>query len=109
MARQTRAQRRARRAEGSRDGAAVQRGHAVAATPRPAPVRQEVEERRIPGGGVRQFVVESWAELKKVEWPKQNQLIQGVIVVLVACVVVGIYLWGADQVFKPLVQKVFLR
>jgi preprotein translocase subunit SecE len=109
VARQTRAQRRARRAEGTQDGVS-QRGRPVAtAAPRPAPVRQEVAERRAPGGGARQFVSEAWAELKKVEWPNQSQLIQGVVVVLVACVVVGIYLWGADQVFKPLVQKIFLR
>ena len=34
------------------------------------------------------FIAESWAELKKVEWPGQNQVIQGTVVVLVACVVV---------------------
>ena len=55
------------------------------------------------------FIHESWAELKKVEWPGQNQVIQGTVVVLVACLIVGAYLWGADQVFQRLVQKVFLR
>ena len=49
-----------------------------------------------------------WAELKKVEWPTQPQLIQGTVVVLVACVIVGVYLWGADQIFQRLVQNVFL-
>jgi preprotein translocase subunit SecE len=111
VARQTRAQRRARRAEAG-DGA-VQTGR-----PRPAqqpavrsaaPARVEPTERHLPGSGGRRFVSESMAELKKVEWPRQNQLIQGVVVVLIACIVVGVYLWGADQVFKPLVQKVFLR
>jgi preprotein translocase subunit SecE len=112
MARQTRAQRRARRAEAARDGAQAQRParaaqqQAFRATPAP---RVEPAERRIPGSGGKRFVAESWAELKKVEWPRQNQLIQGVVVVLIACIVVGVYLWGADQVFKPLVQKVFLR
>src|SRR5581483_4080970 len=38
------------------------------------------------------FVMESWAELKKVEWPGQNQVIQGTVVVLIACLVVGTYL-----------------
>jgi len=58
---------------------------------------------------VRRFVGESWAELKKVEWPGQNQLIQGVVVVLVACIVVGLFLWGCDQVFRPFVHKFLLR
>ena len=55
------------------------------------------------------FVQESWAELKKVEWPGQSQLIQGVVVVLVACIVVGVYLYGADLIWKRFVQDVLLR
>jgi preprotein translocase subunit SecE len=111
MARQTRDQRRARRAEAAADGPQAQRPRAAQQQAvRPAPAaRVEPAERRVPGSGGRRFVSESWAELKKVEWPRQNQLIQGVVVVLIACIVVGVYLWGADQVFKPLVQKVFLR
>lgn len=71
---------------------------------RPEPRR---EPRSAPGGGVRRFVSESWGELKKVEWPGQNQLIQGVVVVLIACLIVGVFLYGSDIVFKHLVQKVF--
>ena len=48
------------------------------------------------------FIGESWAELKKVEWPSQQQLIQGTVVVLIACVVVGVYLFLADEVFRRL-------
>ncbi len=54
------------------------------------------------------FVAQSWAELKKVEWPTQNQVIQGPVVVLVACIVVGLYLYVNDQVWKQVVQKVLL-
>ena len=69
---------------------------------------EPVVERRLPGSGLRRFVAESAAELKKVEWPSQPQLIQGVTVVLIACIVVGAYLWLADLAFKRLVQNVFL-
>jgi len=113
MARQTRDQRRARRAGAAADGTSAERPRSAQPQPqqlRAAPAaKAEPVERRMPGSRGRRFVAESWAELKKVEWPKQNQLIQGVVVVLVACIVVGLYLWGADQVFKPLVQKVLLR
>jgi preprotein translocase subunit SecE len=106
VARQTRAQRRARRAEQEQqqNGAevAVQR---QARTPAPQPA---AEARRGGGGGFRRFVGESIAELKKVEWPGQQQLIQGVAVVLIACVIVGAYLWVSDLAFKRLVQNVFL-
>ena len=54
------------------------------------------------------FVRESIAELRKVEWPNRAQVIQGTIVVIVACVIVGAYLWGADQILRPFVRDVLL-
>jgi preprotein translocase subunit SecE len=116
MARQSRAQRRARR-EAQQASAPALAGGPPAAPPRrptarggaqPQPRRQP-SERHIPGAGAKNFVAESWGELKKVEWPNQKQLIQGVVVVLVACFVVGLYLYGADLVFKRLVENAFLR
>src|SRR5262245_7433085 len=72
---------------------------------RPEPSREPRAQR---AGGVRGFVGESIAELKKVEWPTQSQLIQGVVVVLIACLIVGVFLYTCDLVFKRLVQDVFL-
>ena|SRR5207244_4202971 len=110
MARQTRSQRRARREAQQASGQPAPRPRAAAATAgRPAPAPARTEERHLPGSGAKNFVAESWGELKKVEWPGQKQLVQGVVVVLVACFVVGIYLYGADLVFKRVVQNVFLR
>ena len=54
------------------------------------------------------FVKESWAELKKVEWPGRAQVMQGTIVVIIACAIVGAYLYGVDQIFKPFVRTVLL-
>lgn len=65
--------------------------------------RQPEERRRS------NFLSESIAELKKVEWPGQNQVIQGTVVVLVACLVVGVYLYVNDLVWKHVVSNVFLR
>ena len=70
----------------------------------PAVRSQPAEERRRGN-----FVQESWAELKKVEWPGQNQVIQGTVVVLVACIIVGVYLWLNDQLWKEFLQKVLLK
>ena len=67
---------------------------------RPTPPGEVEPARR---GGVFGFVHESWAELKKVEWPSQNQVIQGTVVVLVACAIVGTYLWLNDQLWKRVV------
>jgi len=72
----------------------------------PAVRGSQVEERR--RRGTLTFIRDSWAELKKVEWPGQNQVIQGTVVVLVACFVVGTYLYLNDIVWKHVVAKVFL-
>ena len=91
-------------AEMRSDGRAArreQRAERGNARPQP-PARPRAEEHRS------NFFVESWGELKKVEWPGQNQVIQGTVVVLVACAVVGAFLYVNDAVWKQVVQKVFL-
>ena len=59
--------------------------------------------------GAKRFVGESVGELRKVEWPGQSQVIQGTVVVIIACVIIGTYLYFADQVFSKLVSKVSPR
>ena len=112
MARQTRSQRRARRRQQA-EAAVVDRAPSPQQQKqmRPATVEQpkpQIGARRAPGAGGRRFVAESWAELKKVEWPGQRQVITGTIVVLIACAIVGTYLWVADLALKRVVQNVFL-
>jgi preprotein translocase SecE subunit len=115
MARSTRQQRRQRRAQ-------------TAGTPplRPAPRQRPAEEaepaavesaapraerRDEPRSGVPfvGFVQEAVAELRKVEWPNQQQVVSGTAVVLVACLIVGAYLWANDQLWRYVVQHVLLR
>ena len=52
---------------------------------------------------------ESYAELRKVDWPTRNQTFQGVIVVIIACTIVGLYLWGLDQIIRPSSTASFSR
>ncbi|HEV8103657.1 MAG TPA: preprotein translocase subunit SecE [Gaiellaceae bacterium] len=65
--------------------------------------QQAVEERHRSN-----FFAESWAELRKVEWPGQAQVIQGTAVVLIACLVVGVFLYINDQVWKQVVSRILL-
>jgi preprotein translocase SecE subunit len=109
VARQTRAERRARREARERSGAAQRPGDgqpsvrpALQTAPSPAGGRE------LPLTGAKRFVIESIGELRKVEWPGQNQVIQGTVVVIVACVIIGSYLYLCDQVFNKLVSKVLL-
>jgi preprotein translocase SecE subunit len=87
-------------------GAARRQERADSRNARPQPARppagEEQQHRRS------NFLAESWGELKKVEWPGQSQVIQGTVVVLIACLVVGTYLYLNDQVWKNFVSKILL-
>jgi preprotein translocase SecE subunit len=115
MAKQTRQERRARRA---------QQEPALAGGPPPRPparstANADAEPNRQGGGRPRaadekrgsgpiNFVRESVGELRKVEWPSQRATISGTAVVLIACVIVGLYLWLNDEVWKYVVQHLLL-
>jgi preprotein translocase SecE subunit len=117
MARQTRAERRARRQQTTQEPALAGAGGGGGAKPpvRVAPEPPARPERRPeeskPGFFTRlgRFAVESWGELRKTEWPSQNHVIQGTIVVLMACVILGTFIWLCDIAFKHLVQDLLLR
>ena len=91
------------RSEGGAAARRRQRAERAAAARPQAQQPQPAQERKRSN-----FIAESWAELKKVEWPGQNQVIQGTVVVLIACLVVGTYLYLNDQVWKYVVSKILL-
>jgi len=103
VARETRKQRRAARAAA---GGGSGRGAAAQVRPAQQPVKQQTGRKADQQRG--QFVRESYAELKKVDWPSRRQTFQGVVVVLIACAIVSAYLWGLDQVIRPFVDRVLL-
>jgi preprotein translocase SecE subunit len=47
----------------------------------------------------RQFIKESWSELKKVSWPNRLQVRNLTILVFVISFVVGVYITVADVFF----------
>ena len=125
MARNTRQQRRARRRENA--AAAPNAGPEQAQSPesvqpaRPAPQRarerppRDTRPERAPKPQPQReprkrgsFVRESWAELNKVEWPGRSQVIAGTVAVIIACVIVGAYLWVADLAIQRVVERVLI-
>jgi preprotein translocase SecE subunit len=107
MARQTRSERRARREARDRS-----MGGDGGAQPTVQPALQTAPSsaggRELPMAGAKRFITESIGELRKVEWPGQNQVVQGTVVVIIACVIIGTYLYVCDQLFNKLVSKVLL-
>jgi preprotein translocase subunit SecE len=115
VARQTRQQRRARRQQADGKPAAEQpkvqpkvsqraRARQQQVRPGATPPKQQTGRREPQPRG--RFVRESWAELKKVEWPGRNQVMQATVVVIIACAIVGAFLYVCDLVFRNLVEQI---
>jgi preprotein translocase SecE subunit len=89
-----RARRRAEREERQRAKASEERR-------RP---REEAVER--PRGRVVGFIISCWAELRRVQWPDRDTLIQASAVTLIFIAVAAAYLGALDGVFNELVQLI---
>jgi preprotein translocase subunit SecE len=116
MARNTRQQRRARRRQEQGATAAPeqqqkvsQRARARQQQIRPSSQPQQQQTGRRGPAPRGRFVRESAAELRKVEWPGRAQVTTGTIVVIIACAIVGAYLWLLDLGLRNLVEEVILR
>jgi preprotein translocase SecE subunit len=57
-------------------------------------------------GGVIGFLVSCWAELKKVQWPDRDTLVQATAVTIIFVAVAATYLGLLDFVFNELVKRI---
>jgi preprotein translocase subunit SecE len=112
MAKSTRQQKRRKKQQTvatTGEQSVAQRARTRQAQVRPAQQPPKTQTgRRGGGGGGRRFVSESAAELRKVEWPNQRQVLTGTVVVIIACAIVGTYLWLADLALQPFVERLLL-
>ena len=101
---ETRRQRRAARAA-TGDGAATvaARAHAAGSG---LPAARQAADRPADGEAARPVRARVLCRARKVDWPTRNQTFQGVVVVIIACAIAGLYLWGLDQIIRPLVDRV---
>jgi len=75
---------------------------------------KESEKRRAPReapterqrGGVIGFFISCWAELKRVQWPDRETLIQASAITLVFITIMAAYLGVLDAVFNWVVQRI---
>jgi len=65
----------------------------------------EPSQRRGGLRGMRTFVGEVRGELAKVDFPNRQQTWQSTSVVIGACLLVGLYLYGLDQAFTRLIAN----
>lgn len=57
-------------------------------------------------GGVIGFLASCWAELKKVQWPDRDTLVQATAVTIVFVAVAAAYLGALDSAFNFLVKQI---
>src|SRR3954452_6848214 len=57
-------------------------------------------------GGVIGFLLSCWAELKKVQWPDRETLIQATAVTILFVAVAAVYLGALDAFFNFLIKRI---
>ena len=55
---------------------------------------------------MRRYLVESWAELKKVAWPTRETVIRLTLLVVAVSIAVGVYIFVLDRIFNTLIDQV---
>jgi preprotein translocase SecE subunit len=57
-------------------------------------------------GGVIGFLASCWAELKKVQWPDRDTLVQATAVTIIFVIVAAAYLGALDAAFNFLIKQI---
>jgi preprotein translocase subunit SecE len=108
VAKETRSTRRQKREAGAPTQGVAERARERRRRVKPvAETKAQTGQKQRRGGGG--FIRESYAELRKVEWPNQRQLVSATAAVIVAVAVVGFFLWVADEAFSRFVRDVLLK
>jgi len=85
-----------------------QRAAALKATPKnPTEQQKREQQQKQRSGGLKEYFTGVKIETKKVVWPTRKELVSYTIIVFVACVFFGLFLWGVDSGFLAIIREVF--
>ncbi|HZO07009.1 MAG TPA: preprotein translocase subunit SecE [Solirubrobacterales bacterium] len=68
--------------------------------------QKQAKAERAQRGGVIGFLLSCWAELKKVQWPDRDTLIQATAVTVIFVAVAAAYLGALDALFNEIVKQI---
>ena len=68
--------------------------------------RQKQAQAERQRGGVIGFLVSCWAELKRVQWPDRETLVQATAVTIIFVAVAAAYLGALDALFNLLIKRI---
>ncbi len=57
--------------------------------------------------GIRTYLEESWAELRKVSWPDRQTVVNLTLIVIAVSIAIGAYIAILDQVMHFALSQVF--
>lgn len=64
-------------------------------------------ETQAPGGKIGGYLIEVRKEMRKVNWPKRQELLSNTVLTLVASLVLAMFIFGADQVISWVLARVY--
>ena len=56
---------------------------------------------------MKQFLIETWAELKKTTWPGKQEVYGTTVVVVVTVLICAVYLWVVDLILNRGMNEIF--
>lgn len=62
---------------------------------------------KAPGGAVGNYLAEVRKEMRKVNWPKRQELISNTTLTLVSALAVSIFIFGADQIISQILTIIY--
>jgi preprotein translocase SecE subunit len=68
--------------------------------------QKQAKAERAQRGGVIGFLLSCWAELKKVQWPDRDTLVQATAVTIIFVAVAAAYLGALDALFNFLIKQI---
>ena len=60
-----------------------------------------------PGGALGNYLVEVRKEMRKVNWPKRQELISNTVLTLVSALATSVFIFGADQVISQILKIIY--
>ena len=62
---------------------------------------------KAPGGAVGNYIVEVRKEMRKVNWPKRQELLSNTVLTLLSSLAISIFIFGADQVISQILTIIY--
>ncbi len=57
-------------------------------------------------GGIRSFLLDTVAEMRRCTWPSRAELIESTVLVVVVIAIVSVFVWGVDELARIVISLI---